>query len=165
MQPDSRKVFGIDYRFGRMNAIDQFHVVRRLHALGGALAESFAETQRLGGAAELERAARDASRRGEIGADLTRVIGPVLRAIGQMPEADVDYVLEKCLRTVERHVSGDTGWAVVWAPGAGLMFQDLGMPAMVVLVWHALRTNLADFFFDLLSGLNARAEGTTVSTS
>ena len=159
MQLDTIQVFGQSYKIGRMNAITQFHVMRRLHALAASAGETLAAVQKMGGAAELERAIRE-KRPGE---NIMEVIEPVMRALGHMTDEEVNYVLHNCLVVVERQVTGGNGWAPVMPQPGSLMFSDIGMPHMIVLVWHVLRVNLANFFSDLLSALSA--QGTTRSES
>lgn len=143
-------IFGNSYKIGRMNALDQFHVMRRLHSLAAAAGRSFDEIQRAGGASALEDAVKERKPSGKI----LDILAPILRAVGEMRQEDVDYVFEKCLSVVERQTPGGAAWAPVWGRG-GMMFNDIGMPGMIVLVWHVLVENLGDFFSDLLSGLTA----------
>lgn len=155
MPSDSNEVpvFGHQYKIGRMNAIQQFHVMRRLGGVAGSLGEAFSQVQRLGGAASVEKmvSSRDAAKSG----DVLRVIEPVLLALGAMRDEDVNYVLHNCLSVVERQQSGGGGWARVMPQPGVIMFMDIEMPQMLAITWHVLRSNLANFFFDLLSGLTA----------
>lgn len=154
MQPKNEvSVFGHQYQIGRMNAIQQFHVMRRLHGVCGSLGEAFRQVQRLGGATAVEKmvANRDADK----SLDVLRVVEPVLRALGGMSDEDVNYVLHNCLSVVERQQAQTSGWARVMPQPGVLMFMDIEMPQMLALTWHVLRINLANFFFDLLSGLTA----------
>lgn len=157
--PDGREVFGNRYKIGRMNALDQFHVMRRLHGLAAAAGRSFEEIQKFGGAEALEAAVKEQKPTGRI----LDILAPVLRAVGEMREEDVNYVFDKCLSAVERQVQGGA-WSPVYGRG-GLMYSDIGMPAMLVLVWYALEGNLGNFFSDLLFGLTGLATTESGSTS
>lgn len=131
--------------------MDQFHVMRRLHGLAAAAGASFELIQKNGGAAALEEAVRERKPSGQI----LEILAPVLKAVGEMREEDVNYVFDKCLAVVERQIDGDRGWGTVGVRGGGLMFSDIGMPGMLLLTWFTLVENLGDFFSDLLSGLTA----------
>lgn len=161
MQAPEYEVFGSKYKIGRMNAMQQFHVARRLHGVCASLGEAFNVVQRMGGAAALATAVLEKKPT----SDVLLVIAPVLKSLGDMKDSDVEYVFENCLGVVERQQVGGA-WAPVWARGGGLMFQDIEMPHMLVLTWHVLRSNLANFFFELLSGLTVpEMESPTVSSS
>ena len=86
---------------GRLNAFQQLHVVRRLAPV----------TERLVALA------------GSAG-DPEAFLGPLARTVGELPDADVDYILNACLDVT------------------------LGIAA------HVLKDNLSGFFADLPSVLN-----------
>lgn len=149
-------VMGNSYKLGRMDAMTQFHCTRRLAAVLASMGESFKELQDRGGAkALLHEAVTD----GDVKPDVYRLMKPVLAAIGAMSDDDAEFVVNSCLKVVERGVGGDRGWAKVMQADV-LMYQDIQMPAMLALTFHVLRTNLASFFFEFLSGLVSPAEGT-----
>lgn len=154
MQPDIT-VFGHKYRAGKMGAIPQFHVMRRLHGVAASAGETLDAIQRMGGAANLEEAIRE-KRPTE---NVMKVIAPILRALGEMRDEDVDYVLNNCLAVVQRAETNDRGWSPVMPQPGVLMFQDIQMPCMLVLTWHVLRSNLGNFFSDLLAGLSDPGTG------
>jgi hypothetical protein len=133
---DSFEVEGHTYSLaGRLDARRQFHVVRRLGPIAGALADV---VKNFGQFRDFKSAIETAS---------VRAIEPVLVEIARMPEDDVDYVLGACLSVVRRQVPGGQGWAPVLAQdGRSMMFVDLNMAAMLQLVWRVLEENLAGFF-------------------
>lgn len=160
MQAPEFDVFGSKYKIGRMNAMQQFHVARRLHGVCAALGEAFNIVQQMGGAETLALAVVEKKPT----SDVLRVLAPVLKSLGDMKDTDVDYVFENCLLVVERQQSGGA-WAPIWVRGGGLMFQDIEMPHMIVLTWHVLRSNLAGFFFELLSGLTAPGMESSITSA
>lgn len=160
MQPEV-SVFGQKYKIGRMTAMQQFHVMRRLNIVCSAAGECFQRVQEMGGAGSIEDMVREKRPTTQI----LSVIQPLLAAVGVMTDADVEYVFSNCLGVVERRVDGDRGWAPVWPRGGGLMYTDIEMPHMIVLTWHVLRENVADFFFVLLSGLTPQKGPDGESTS
>ena len=92
---------------GRLNAFQQLHVVRRLAPV----------TERLVALA------------GSAG-DPEAFLGPLARTVGELPDADVDYILNACLDVTQ-------------------IRQDTGGFAR-----HVLKDNLSGFFADLPSVLN-----------
>lgn len=129
------EVAGQLYRCGKIPALQQFHVVRRL---GPALvvAGISVEMLRTGMRMSVD--------------ELASMVGPVMEVVSKMRDDDVEYIIFTCLRAVQRK-QGDA-WAEVVAPGttAGLMFQDIELPQMIRLVMEVLKENLAGFSTGLL---------------
>lgn len=117
------EVGGHTYRLGKLDAMTQFHVSRRIMPLITSLRED--------GASDL----------------ITRVAS----ALGRLSDEDSEYVIAKCLADCQRQRNGDTGWAPVFRVGQ-LMFDDIGMTGMMRLVWATLEGNLSDFFTALPLG-------------
>ena len=106
---------------GRLNAFQQLHVVRRLAPV----------TERLVALA------------GSAG-DPEAFLGPLARTVGELPDADVDYILNACLDVTQiRH--GDD---IFFINGPLDLTMLLGIAA------HVLKDNLSGFFADLPSVLN-----------
>lgn len=83
------------------------------------------------------------------------LLTPVLTVIGQMEDADVDYILDRCLACAIRQNEGGTGWSPLMRNG-DLMFQDITGPQMIeiaarVLIGEAGSGGLGDFFAGLFS--------------
>ena len=124
------QVAGQDYRAGKIDARAQFHIVRRL-------------------APVLSEAAPAAQNGG------LEALPALAKALAAMTDENADYVLFGLLRAVERKEPQGMGWSAV-ASGNALMYQDIGMPEMMQLAWHALKHNLGDFFRALPSGLSGK---------
>lgn len=121
---DEIEVNGHSYRLAKLDAMTQFHITRRL---GGVLA---------------------AIRSGSEGGDILAIL---MQAIGELPDADCEYVISRCLSGCTRRQEGDAGWASVYRHNQ-LMFADIAMPDMLRLTWATLQSNLSDFFTSLRSG-------------
>jgi hypothetical protein len=122
------EIGGQQYRIGKMDAMRQFHVARRLAPVLASLGIS---------ATELD------------GIDLFSVLGPVSEVLAKMPNEDVEYVIGSCLSVVHRR-EGEK-WAQVQSPlpQARLMYADIDMPVMVRLAVEVVKDNLGGFFADL----------------
>jgi len=117
-----------NYRIGRLSALAQFHVSRRL---GPVLAVTGSSLAGLKNASDL---------------DFADILEPIMGIVASMPDADVDYILFTCLSVVTKQ-QGDA-----WAPvsvGNRLMFEDLDMPDMLRLVFQCLKENLGNFLKEL----------------
>jgi hypothetical protein len=117
------EVGGHSYRLAKLDAMTQFHITRRL---GGVLA-----------------AIRSGSESGD-------VLAILMQAIGELPDADCEYVISRCLTGCMRRQDGDAGWAPVFRHSQ-MMFADVTMPDMLRLTWATLQANLSDFFTSLRS--------------
>lgn len=110
---------GAKYQLAKLDAMTQFHVSRRVMPLMSALGAD-----------------------GEKGDAMTKLFA----AVGQLSDADTEYVIGKCLADCRR-LTGETA-AKVYVNGR-LMFEDIGMMGMLRLTMETLRENLTDFFTGL----------------
>jgi hypothetical protein len=144
-QSEPITVAGKAYRAGKLSALKQFHVVRRL---GPMLVVAGVSVQMLntGMKTDLD--------------DMVRMAGPVMEFLAKMSDEDVDYVLMTCLQVAQRgtDAAGQTVWSNVIAPdGKTLMFDDLDMPAMVRVVLEVLKHNMANFLTGLGDELTSQS--------
>lgn len=117
------------YATGKIDAIKQFHVARRMAPVLLALAGATGTVQAvLAGRTDIE--ALDA-------------MMPIAAALQGLSDADSEYVLHACL-TVCQMRSG-AGWANVFIPGGGLAFQHIDMPTICMIVVATLRDNMGNF--------------------
>lgn len=113
-------VNGINYKSQKMPAMQQFHVARRLMPLLSGLSEAFRTgLENPEGAMEI-----------------------IAGAITKLSDADTEYVLNACLDLTSRQ-DGQI-WSRLRA-GNRLMFEDIGMPEMLQIVFNVLQDNFANF--------------------
>ena len=127
---------GKQYSIGSTDAMEQFHIFRRMLPVLNALGV---------GAMQLLMDGQEASK-----VDKTQWVlmaMPALAELSKMPQVDVDYVIFSSLKHIRRK-EGDS-WASLITSQGGFMFADLKMFCMLRLVMEFLRHNLGDFF-DLL---------------
>lgn len=141
------EVYGNTYLIGKLDAIRQFHVTRRLATVSAGLGEGISRLHGIGGAKALLVE----------GAGAMSVIAPLMQAIGQMSNDDAEYVIGTCLSVVQRQqgTGGIVAWSPVQAAPGVLMFPDIQMTCMIALVWRVMEYNLGGFFSELLSVLPA----------
>jgi len=132
---------GVQYQAGKLDAVRQFHVARRL----APFLPKFVAAAHLPGLAAAA-AGQGASLNPDV---MAAVLGPLAKSIAEMSDADAEYVLYTCLSVVERQ-QPKGGWARVMA-GEKLMFEDMDLAAMLVCVGHVLMENLSGFFAALPS--------------
>ncbi|WP_284118239.1 phage tail assembly chaperone [Acinetobacter seifertii] len=137
------EINGIEYTIGRLNAVDQFHVSRKIAPIVPKLMPIIAEVAK-GDLAKVIDSLNE-----EENGDLTELqpladaLSPFMEAIAQMPEDDVNFIIFKCLSVAKR------GGAVVCRNNA-IMFDNLGMNELLPLVIATIRLNLGNFIQGLL---------------
>ncbi|WP_069705195.1 phage tail assembly chaperone [Burkholderia seminalis] len=157
---------GKRYQIGRLNAMQQFHVSRRIApiipSMIPVLMKFYAEVERSRNAAANAALAALAADAGEAGAaaeqrdvlGLVDSIAPVLQpfadALASLKDEDAEYVFGTCLSVVERQ--HQNGWAKVWsAAHKTSMFDDMDMGSMLPLVVRVVVENLGPFISGLLT--------------
>lgn len=122
---------GIKYRSGTMDAMTQFHVVRRL----GPILGSF---------------------RNMLDSKLDDGLSIIAEAISKMSDVDTEYVINSCMAVVQREQAGGTGWANVWSTQAKRpMFDDIDMATMLQIVFAVIGDAIVPFFGALPSSPKA----------
>ena len=77
--------------------------------------------------------------------------GPLARTVGELPDADVDYILNACLDVTQ--IRQDTGGFARLRVNGVVMFP-LDLTMLLGIAAHVLKDNLSGFFADLPSVLN-----------
>ncbi len=128
-------VNGISYRIGRLSALKQFHVVRRLAPLLSGFREVSGDPIDLADLSVPEA---------------VTMLGPLTEAVAGMSDADAEYIITTCLGVVERKQTGG-GYAQVVTTDHQILFDDIDMTAMLALTAHTIGGNLQGFFDSLSS--------------
>lgn len=141
------EVGGHTYRSGKIPAMSQAHLIRRLTPALGALRDL-------------------AVRAGEVSvepdADTTKLmvkafdaLEPITKVVGQMPDADFEYVVNTCLGACERRAGA--GWQKVWDKDSNSsMFDDIDVAAMIYITVNVLKDSLAPFVLGLASAFGGK---------
>lgn len=133
-----------DYTIGRLNALDQFHVSRKIAPIVPTLMPIITEVAK----GDLSKAIEsiELGDNNELGSlePLAQALEPFMEAFAKMPEDDVNYVIHKCLSVVKR------GSSVV-CRGQSIMFDDLDMVQILPLVVAVIRVSLGNFIQGLLT--------------
>lgn len=128
----------VTYDIGKMPVRTQLHVLRKIGPL-------LAKLDKLPGIFML---AKQSSMTKEETAFLVfQSIGPVMTALSDLPQEDVDFVMDQCLLVTQRKDATTGKFATVFT-GAMMMFP-LELPELMKLVFEVLKHNY-DNFFDLL---------------
>lgn len=141
-------ISGKNYTIGRLNALDQLHVSRKIAPIIPSLIPIISEVAKGGLSKVIESM--------ELGDDvelenidlkeldgLSGALSPLMDVIAGMSEADTNLVIHKCLSVVIRD-------GAVLCRGESIMFDDLDMMQILPLVVAVIRKNLGNFIQDLL---------------
>lgn len=135
---------GHDYAIGRLNALDQLHVSRKIAPIVPNIMPILTEVAK----GDLEKVIEsiEADENAELDGlePLAKALEPLMEAIAKIPEEDVNYVIYKCLSVVKRN-------GAVVCRGESIMFDDLDMNHLLPLTVAVIRTNLGNFIQGLLT--------------
>lgn len=131
------EIAGQRYRIGRLSAIKQFHVSRRIAPIIPTLIPVF---MRLKVAGDL--------RHDFLG--MAELVQPFADSIAAMSDEDTEFIFSSCLTNVHRN-TGKT-WAAIWSAQAhDCMFDDMDLGVLIHLVIRVVQDNLAPFIRGLLT--------------
>lgn len=117
------------YQIGRLSALSQFHVTRRVAPILANMGVSVIDSLRVSGKLSDD--------------DMVAVMGTAADVVSKMSDADVEYVIFTCLSVVRK--KQENVWAAV-VNGKQFMFQTMDMQLMMRLTVAVLKENLSSFF-------------------
>jgi len=124
-------ISGNHYRSGKLGALQQLHVSRRITPL----------LPKLLPAASLVSRTPDAIKNIDL---LAAAFGPVVDVFSQLPDDDVDFVIGNCLSVVTRR-QGNT-WVATWnVASKSPMFDDIDMVILLQIAVKVIWDNLGPF--------------------
>lgn len=141
-------ISGKNYTIGRLNALDQLHVSRKIAPIIPSLIPIISEVAK-GGLSKVIESMESGDDVELENIDLKELDGlsgalsPLMEVIAGMSEADTNLVIDKCLSVVIRD-------GAVLCRGESIMFDDLDMMQILPLVVAVIRKNLGNFIQDLL---------------
>lgn len=121
-----------NYQSKKLSAMDQLYIVKRLAPIMGSLAGAF---KKLGLTSEFKLTDENFS----------ELIEPLTSVLSGISDADLEFVINRCLRVTSRQERGGVGWANITANNDFVMFPDIDLPVMLQITWNVLRSNLANF--------------------
>ena len=137
-----------NYTIGRLNALDQLHVSRKIAPIIPSLIPIISEVAK-GGLSKVIESMESGDDVELENIDLKELDGlsgalsPLMEVIAGMSEGDTNLVIHKCLSVVIRD-------GAVLCRGESIMFDDLDMMQILPLVVAVIRKNLGNFIQDLL---------------
>lgn len=135
--PTTLEVKGTTYRISKLNAMQQFHLTRRLLPIFAVMGISISQL-RAGVKVDLS--------------EFLPILEPLSKIMAAMSDADSNYIILTCMGAVQRGSEGGK-WAPVTTETGQFMYP-LEMAEMLRLVVEVLRENLGNF----LKGLGEETE-------
>ena len=120
----------VTYRVGKLPALAQFHVSRRL---GPVIATMGIELAQLKDGMKLDFS------------DFIPLLGPITDVMAKMSDADVNYIIFTSLGVVSRQQDEAGKKFAPITTNMSLLFEDIDMPVMLRLTVEVLRDNLQGF--------------------
>jgi hypothetical protein len=134
--PSEQVLDGVAYRIGTLNALQQFHVARRLAPV---IAKLSTESAALMGAAPTTSEGESPPT-----PDMTRLYGAIAEAVASLSDADCNYVISTCMGVVGRKMGEHV--QPVWNKAAGQpQFEDMTLPTLLQLTIAVITDNLGSF--------------------
>lgn len=145
-------ITGQEYSIGRLNALDQLHVSRKIAPIIPNLIPIISEVAKgdLTKTIEAIESMKESGALDQVGDELNgleplaNALTPLMDVFAQMPEDDVDYIVHKCLSVVRRN-------GAVVCRGTSIMFDDIELAQILPLAVAVIRKNLGNFIQDLLT--------------
>lgn len=126
------EIRGVKYRIGKLSAVSQFHVSRKIAPLLPSLVALWE------GALKSEKPLQES---------LGEVVGlsaPFLDVLSGLPDDQLDYVISECMNVVSRR-DGNTAFPVWSASGRAPMYEDVDMAVMLQLTVRVIADSLGPF--------------------
>lgn len=140
MNTHNVSVQGHDYVIGKLNAMDQFHITRRLAPMMANMGITAAQLKKLSSGKPTQD-------------QILALLGPAVGTLSAMENDNVEYIIHKCMSVVHRVDSGKAQ-PVQAAPGR-FMYDDIDMPVMLMLTYEVCKFNLQGFMSGLSGLINS----------
>ncbi len=149
------EINGLKFRAGKLDVFKQLHVSRKVAPVLPKLMPVFLEFAKSAQtAAAVVYPTGTAPAGGVDLAAMASAVEPLAKVLAEMPDADVEYVVNACLSVVA--INQANNWANVLAPSGIVMFDAVDMPVTVQLVAKVIQDSLGPF----LSGFLAKVPPT-----
>jgi hypothetical protein len=136
------EVNGRRYQVGRLPALTQLHVARKLMPCIAGLSKLAPKIQGMLPGSATEDKATDAMAEEVIG----EVVGSVGAALSSMSDEDVEYIVKTCLKVCYAEQAGTGGWAPMANSQGLIMDANLELPDLLRVTMEVVKENLGGFF-------------------
>ena len=142
MNNDLLEIGDYKYQSGKLNALDQLHVSRRIAPIIPTIAPLLVQL--------VDSGLTDLKEGESLDIDTLKNLAPSFQpfaeALAEMTDEHTEYVFSKCMSVVRRKTND--GFAAVWR-GKAPAFDDMEMSEIIPLVIAVLRSSLGNFIAGL----------------
>lgn len=142
MNNDLIEIGEYKYQIGKLNALDQLHVSRRIAPIIPTIAPLLVQL--------VDAGLTDLDEGEPLDIEMLKTLAPSFQpfaeALAEMTDEHTEYVLSKCMSVVRRKTND--GFAAVWR-GKSPAFDDMEMSEILPLVIAVLRSSLGNFMAGL----------------
>jgi len=124
------EVSGKKYSADKLDAMKQFHIVRKLGPIIAGLLPAGVAMKDMSAFLEKETAS---------------VLPGIAEALARLKDEDADFILYGLLSVVKQEQPNGLGWAPV-SSGNQMMYQNISMPDMLKIAFQSGQHNFRDFF-------------------
>jgi len=125
----SFEVSGKNYSADKLDAMKQFHIVRRMAPIVAGLLPTGVALKDMNTFLQKE---------------VSSVLPGLAEALSKLKDEDAEFVLYGLLSVVKQEQPNGLGWAPV-VKGSSLMFQNITMPDLIKIAFKAGQYNFQDF--------------------
>lgn len=136
-----------NFRVGKLNALDQLYVYKRLSPILPAFAIGFEKVGKLAEAGELAEEENLISM-----SEMVLAFSPIIETFSRIPDDDMDFILKTCLAVVQ--IQDGKEWHPV-ASNGHIMYDSLDVSDMLNLVFYVVRDELINFIQKTVTNLVA----------
>ena len=131
------EINGRKFKLNKINALIQFHIVRRIGPLLTDLMTVLGQIK----SKNVDGLDEEAKLQ-----EFARIANPIMLGLSKLSDADSEYVLFRLLSAVEIHQDQFNIWTKVATPDNGIVMQDLEFPILIQAATRSLMFNLKGFF-------------------
>lgn len=135
------QINGVNYRLSKVNAMKQFHLVRKLGPLLGELMPVLKNLGNIIQKEELKESDKFEA--------IAEIATPLFVGLSKLSDKDSEFIINGLLSTVE--MQQENNYFAFLATDKGLMFQNIELPTMLQVAGRALMYNIGNFFVALPS--------------
>ncbi|VVD75675.1 hypothetical protein PAQ31011_00859 [Pandoraea aquatica] len=146
--PSDIEIRQVKYRIGKLSAMKQLHVSRKIAPLVPALLPIMLELASPKGDTPVQAGAGNVTQAaGSDGSALLsqpRLLQPFADGLASLPDDQAEYVIGECLAVVQRFQGN--AWFSIWSPAAKLpIYDDIDLSIMIELSVKVIADSLGPF--------------------
>lgn len=141
------EIKGKTYRVGRLNALNQMYVFKRISPIAIAFLGTLGNIRKFVNVSQKEETTGNDV---DVELDFAELGTPVIQAFSRIPDEDVSFVMAKCLEQVMRLDGKEAHRIMV---NGQIMYDDIQLIDLMHLTWLVVRDDLQNFTSGIVTRL------------